>query len=220
MAKIRVAVIGAGGFAREVRWLIEEITRSGKQQFQFLGYVVSDLNALGAHDDQKAVLGDYGWLEEHSNSVDAVTIGIGTPSVRKTVATTIGARYPNLDWPALIHPSVQADFVSCKIGTGSILCAGVIATVAISISPFVMVNLACTIGHEAQIGAYSVLNPTVNISGGVTLRDRVLVGTGAQVLQYVEVGSGASIGAGAVVTKNVDADTTVVGIPAKPLLKK
>jgi acetyltransferase-like isoleucine patch superfamily enzyme len=65
-----------------------------------------------------------------------------------------------------------------------------------------------------------VLNPTVNISGGVELGDGVLVGTGAQVLQYLKIGDGAQIGAGAVVNKNVNPDTTVVGVPAKELVKK
>jgi serine acetyltransferase len=61
-----------------------------------------------------------------------------------------------------------------------------------------------------------VLNPTVNISGGVTLGRGVLVGTGAQILQYVSVGDHATVGAGAVVTKPVAESTTVVGMPAKP----
>jgi serine acetyltransferase len=48
----------------------------------------------------------------------------------------------------------------------------------------------------------------------------VLVGTGAQILQYVQVGEGAQVGAGAVVTKDVPPGVTVVGIPAKALEKK
>jgi serine acetyltransferase len=83
--------------------------------------------------------------------------------------------------------------------------------------PFSMVNLACTIGHETRIGKSCVVNPTVNLSGGVTLEQEVLVGTGAQVLQYIRVGAGATIGAGAVVNKDVLPHETVVGIPAKPL---
>jgi len=39
------------------------------------------------------------------------------------------------------------------------------------------------------------------------------------VLQYVEVGEGATVGAGAVVTKNVPPGATVVGVPAKPLAR-
>ena len=45
----------------------------------------------------------------------------------------------------------------------------------------------------------------------------VLVGTGARVLQYLQVGEGATVGAGAVVTKNVPAGQVVVGVPARPL---
>jgi acetyltransferase-like isoleucine patch superfamily enzyme len=70
------------------------------------------------------------------------------------------------------------------------------------------------------IGRGCVLNPTVNISGGVELGSAVLVGTGAQILQYVKIGDGAVIGAGAVVNKDVNAETTVVGIPAKELIKR
>jgi serine acetyltransferase len=44
----------------------------------------------------------------------------------------------------------------------------------------------------------------------------VLVGTGAQILQYLQVGSHTIVGAGAVVTKNVESDATVVGVPARP----
>lgn len=53
-----------------------------------------------------------------------------------------------------------------------------------------------------------------------SLGKRVNIGAGAKVLGSVFVGDGASIGANSVVVKDVEADTTVVGIPAKPLKKK
>jgi serine acetyltransferase len=43
----------------------------------------------------------------------------------------------------------------------------------------------------------------------------VLIGTGAQVLQYLHLGSGAAVGAGAVVTRDVPEGVTVVGKPAR-----
>jgi sugar O-acyltransferase (sialic acid O-acetyltransferase NeuD family) len=217
MKKKSIVVIGAGGMAREVRWLIEDLN-AAEARYEFLGYVVTDLSRLGEHDSKADVLGDYSWLEK--NKVDCVAIGIGTPVARLKVARELSARFPQMEWPALVHPSVKMDRGSCKVGRGVILCAGTIGTVNLKLEDFCMVNLSCTIGHEATIERGCVLNPTVNISGGVTLKEGVLVGTGAQVLQYLTVGEGATVGAGAVVTKDVPPGVTVVGIPAKELRSK
>jgi sugar O-acyltransferase (sialic acid O-acetyltransferase NeuD family) len=219
MNKKRIAVIGAGGFAREVAYLIEHIN-AAPMQWEFVGYVVSDLSKLSERDSREQVIGDVEWLvAKAGKGIDAAAIGIGTPSVRAQIGRMLEEKAPGLEQPALIHPSVIFHRGSCKIGKGVLLCAGVIATVNIEFGDFSMCNLACTIGHEAKIGVGTVLNPTVNVSGGVVLGDEVLVGTGSQLLQYVKVGDRAVVGAGAVVTKDVVAGVTVVGVPAKPLAK-
>ncbi len=212
----KIIVVGAGGFAREVRWLIEDLVRGGAD-FDFAGYVVSDLSKLGEHDSREEVLGDYSWIERHAGVLDSAAIGIGTPASRIRVSQDLADRFPWLRFPSIVHPSVRMDRASCKVGPGVVLCAGVIGTVNVSFEPFSMANLSCTIGHEARIGRGSVLNPTVNVSGGVVLGEGVIVGTGAQILQYVKVGDRAVIGAGAVVTRDVAPGVTVVGVPAKPL---
>ena len=174
----------------------------------------------GAHDSVDQVLGDFDWLDAHRQEVDAVAIGIGTPEARSTIGTQIRAEFINLGMPPLVHPTVRLDRGTCSLGDGVLLCAGTIATVNVVLEDFSMVNLACTLGHEARIGVGSVLNPTVNISGGVVLERSVLVGTGAQILQYVKVGEETIVGAGAVVTKDVQPGMTVVGAPAKPLERR
>jgi sugar O-acyltransferase (sialic acid O-acetyltransferase NeuD family) len=214
-----MVVVGAGGFAREVEWLISEINHVAPT-YEISGFVVSDVRMLGEHDSTDRVLGDLNWLHEHRGEFDAATIGIGSPAARCTIGATLRERHPDLELPALVHPSVRYDEETCAVGAGVLLCAGTIATVNVVFEDFSMVNLACTVGHEARIGRGAVLNPTVNISGGVTLEESVLVGTGAQILQYVTVGAGAIVGAGAVVTKSVEPGVTVVGAPAKPLVKR
>ena len=47
----------------------------------------------------------------------------------------------------------------------------------------------------------------------------MVVGTGAKILQYLEIKSDSIIGAGAVVAKNVEEGSTVVGVPAKAIKK-
>jgi serine O-acetyltransferase len=62
-------------------------------------------------------------------------------------------------------------------------------------------------------------NPTTGVAGKrhPTIRSGVVIGSGAQVLGPIEVGEGAKIGANSVVTKDVAAKQTVVGIPARPV---
>ncbi len=87
---------------------------------------------------------------------------------------------------------------------------------------FTVIGETAEIGNDVTIYQNVTLGGT-NPSGGAagkrhpTLRDGVVIGSGAQVLGPIEVGERAKIGANAVVTKDVEAKSTVVGIPAKPV---
>src|SRR5271166_6153632 len=166
----KIAIFGAGGFAREIAWLIDEINWD-YPQFEFLGYLPNDPSNLGKNDSRDHILGDINWLDGNQE-VDALALGIGNPERKAKVVSEVESRFPGLEWPALIHPTVQFDRTTCRIERGVVLCAGCIATVNVVFEEFCMVNLLCTIAHEARIGKYAVINPTANLSGGVTLGDR------------------------------------------------
>ena len=75
-----------------------------------------------------------------------------------------------------------------------------------------------TIYHMATLGGISPSinsNDQRNIKRHPTLKDNVVVGSGAQILGPVTVGKNAKIGANAVVTKDVPENAVMVGIPAK-----
>ncbi len=75
-----------------------------------------------------------------------------------------------------------------------------------------------TIYHMVTLGGIS---PSIdsdnqrNVKRHPTLKDNVVVGSGAQVLGPIVVGKNAKIGANAVVTKDVPENAVMVGIPAK-----
>ena len=99
---------------------------------------------------------------------------------------------------------------------------------------FIDHGMACVIGETTEIGDDVTLYQGVTL-GGVspsvdsdaqrdqkrhpTLGDKVIVGSGAQVLGPIVVGTGARIGANAVVTKDVPECATVVGIPGRVVSK-
>lgn len=212
----RIAIIGAGGMAREIASAIRAINALSPR-FDFLGYLVSDTSKLGDHDSAAEVLGDLTWIENNRGSLDALAIGIGTPGPRVNLSRDLVRRFPDIEWPVIVHPTAIVEYESAKLGVGCFLGAGCVTTVNLTLEAFALLNFGCTVGHEAVIGHGSVINPGANISGGVVIGEGVLIGTGAQVLQYLRVGSGSTVAGGAVVVRDVPDKVTVAGVPARPL---
>ena len=85
---------------------------------------------------------------------------------------------------------------------------------------FSVIGESAEIGDDVTIYQHVTLggtNPTTGVGGKrhPTLRNGVVIGSGAQVLGPIEVGEGAKVGANSVVTRDVAPGQTVVGIPAK-----
>ena len=219
MAQRKLVIIGAGGFAREIKWLAADITAAARpgDGFEFVGYVVSDTGRSSPFDSAEEILGDFDWLRDHPEAFDCLAMGIGNATPRLKVADELEAEYGPEYWPALIHPNAHFDRDSARIGHGVQFCTHAVATVNLVLGAHAVVHYGCTVGHESRLGRAAVLNPGANISGGVNIGDGVVIGTGAQVLQYLTVGDGATVGGGAVVTKDVAPGIVVVGVPARPL---
>lgn len=207
----KIAIIGAGGFGREVKMLIDQINE-----------ITPSYEITGFYDDKEhaEIINGVPYLGqvENVNTINdtlCLAIAIGDPITKKKVIGKITNQ--NIEYPNLIHPSVIIGKDNVSFGKGNIICAGVIITVDIQIEDFVILNLSCTLGHDTKIKSFSSFMPTVNISGEVVINESVYVGTGAKIINLLEIGENTVVGAGAVVAKSLPANCTAVGIPAKPI---
>lgn len=208
----KIYIVGAGGFAREVAWLIEDINEK-KLTWEIAGFIDDNLENLGKELNGYKVLGDMDYLNNQSKA--NVVIAIGNGEIREKIANKIKKH----EFPVLIHPSVIKSKI-VEIEEGSIVCAGNIITTNIKIGKYNIINLDSTIGHDVILEDYVTVLPSVNISGNVNIGLRTTIGTGTAIIQGVEIGKDCMIGAGSVVNKAIQNYSTAVGVPARVIKTK
>jgi len=195
-------IIGAGGFGREVFWQIGQ-----KSEYNILGFV----------DDnpELSVLGNIDWLMKYPGEI-YVAICIANPKIRQDIYNKL-KNHAHIKFPSLIMDGVRAS-ETVSLGIGCIICCDVLLTVNITLGDFVIINPRCNIAHDTILGDFATLYYNVNIAGAVQIGGGSEIGTGAVVIQNKTIGENTIIGAGAVVIKDIPADCTAVGVPARVLL--
>ena len=206
-------IIGASGFGREVAWLVERIN-SKEPTWNLLGFIDDNDDIQGQKINGYAVLGK---SEDVSKYTGAYFVcAIGASKTREKVINQVKGINPDIKFGTVIDPSVEMSNL-VTVGEGTIICAHTIITVNVEIGSHVIINLDCTVGHDAVIQDFVTLYPSVNVSGITNIGYCSELGTGMQIIQGKTVGNYSIVGAGAVVVKDIPDKCTAVGSPAKPI---
>lgn len=203
-------IVGTGGLGRGVAALVESIDETDSA-WNLVGFVDDDESLHGQSSMRYPVHGGVEWLSQREEGF--YTIGIGDGTVRRRIATQLdrSAVRP----VSLLHPSVSPHRTA-EIAPGAILRKGVTTAVDFKIGRHTVLNMNCTIGHDSVLESFVTLHPGVHVSGSVYVDTGVTMGSGSVVLPGIRIGPHARVGAGAVVTEDLPADCTAVGVPARP----
>lgn len=209
---MKLIILGAGGFGREILETISEINSHTNNSYEVLGFLEQGASRnSGKLIRDLPVFGDIDFIKEIDTNEVKFVAAIGRSAWRQNavkVAKQYGANFINI-----YHPN---SFVSKwnTIGEGAIIQSQCILQCDIKIGSFFVANDNVAIGHDTVIGNFVHVNPNVNIAGGTIIGDDVFIGVKATILTS-NIGSGSIIGACSLITKDVPPNMIAKGIPAK-----
>lgn len=208
---IPVVGFGAGGHAK----VVIEILRS-LQDYTIVGLLEARRELWGKSVLGVEVLGDDSMMTElKQRGIEHAFIGVGTVGDaqprRQLYEKVAGFGFQ-------IVPAIHAAAIvssSATIGAGPTIMAGAIVNANAVIGNNVIVNTGAIVEHDCVIGDHTHIATGARLAGGVQVGRGSHIGIGAVVRQEILIGDGAIVGAGAVVVRDVPAEKTVIGVPAR-----
>ena len=206
----KIAIIGAGGFGREVACLINAINEESKD-WDFIGFF-DDVKDIGYENEYGKVLGRIKDLNSYPESL-AVVIAIAKPSAIEVIVKSINS--PNIYFPNLIAPDIIFfDKNNMSLGQGNIIGFGCSISCNVRIGNFNIFNCFISVGHDTKIGNYNAVMPSTKISGDITIGDRNFFGASSVILEKLTIGNDTTIGANSLIFRNTKDKNTYIGNPA------
>lgn len=209
-----IAIVGAGGFGREMASLLKRINQH-EPIWNFIGFFDDDLinKPIGSKNEYGEILGSSVELNKYPYSL-SVILAIGKPKAMKTVYEKITNTL--VDFPNIIAPDANIlDVDNFSLGKGNILCSFSSMSCNVRLGDFNVFNNRVSLGHDVLVGDFNSFMTASRISGGTCIGTMNFFGVSAVVLPGVKVNKGTTVGANSVVMRNTKDDGVYIGNPAK-----
>lgn len=209
-----VLIIGAGAQAKYVTDTISYLPK-----FRVAGIIDTESNPKmhGKEINGAKIVGGLEYLNCVSEKTVKLILAHSSNQRKEELAKMLSEK--GFQFTAIVHPAATISKYA-NIGEGAIINAGAVIQSAAKIGRFVMIHANCVVEHDSVLEDFVNLAPGVILAGHVHVKKGAYVYTGSKVIPKVTIGKNAVVGAGAVVLKDVPEAVTVVGAPAKAILKK
>lgn len=208
-----LVILGTGGSACDVLDVVEAINFQGLEPaWEVVGFL-DDAEAAGSRRLGFAVLGSLREAGKYAGHTFVNAIG-SEKSFRRLPEILGATGLAAARFATLVHPRASVSS-RARLGSGVIVNHGSSIGGGARIGDFVTLCPGSIVGHDASIEDYTVVAPGAIVSGFVRVGRGCYLGAGAMIRQHLEVGAGALVGMGAVVVRGVEAETVLVGNPAR-----
>ena len=205
-----IVVFGASGHAKVVIDIVERVgaykviglVDSGKPEgLEWFGYRV-----LGSEASLPELMSLYGF--------EAGIVAIGDNWTRYLVVNGITKVVTDFRFIRAIHPSSLLGR-GVRIGSGTVIMAGVTINSDTTIGDFCIVNTAASLDHDNELGNFASVAPGVLTGGNVRVGQFAALSIGASIIHGRTVGPHAVVGAGATVIDDIPGYSVAWGTPAR-----
>src|SRR5690625_1842387 len=195
--KDKLLIIGAGGHGKVVADIAIKINRWKEIAFlddKLNGQIIFGLN----------VIDKIGKLNKYVDQYDVV-VGIGNNHTRQKIQYRLEKIDASI--PVLSHPSAIIG-TDVTVGKGTVIMGGVVINCSTFIGEGCVINTGATIDHDNQISDFVHISPGTHLAGSVYVGNNSWLGIGSIINNNIRITDHCNVGAGAVVTKNIDKSGT------------
>ena len=214
--RLKLMVIGAGGFGQEVIWAAK-CFNCIHPMYDIVGYCDDDPTKRGRTVYGYPVLGALEEVDRELSPKPAFVCAVGRNADRKKVV----GRALALGWVpvTIIDPTVVvAEGVT--VGGGSYVGAGSILSPEARIGSHVIINHACSIGHNSVLEDFVQVSPGGRVSGACRLKEGSMLASNAVLAPGVTLGAFSTLGACSFAMRDIDDHVTAVGNPARIIARR
>lgn len=205
----KLAIIGAGDLGQLIAH-----HAVGDNHYEIAGFF-DDFRAPGDLAGDYPVLGGVEAILPlfQAGQFDELMIAIGYKhlAVRRALFQRFAGQVP---LGSVVHSSASVD-ASCRLGTGIFVLPGCVLDRNVVLADNVVLNTACVIAHDSEVGAHTFLSPRVAVAGFVQIGEGCNIGINTTLIDNITIGDGIQTGGGTVVIKSLVQPGLYVGNPAR-----
>ena len=147
-----------------------------------------------------------------------VYVAVGRGSLRKMMVDKAKERFPQADFPSVIHPLAYIS-PSAKVGQGCFVGPFAVINTSARVGDFCIVNTSALVEHDCVVEDYCTINPGAVLCGTVKVEAGATVGANCSVREGRRIGKDEVVGMQAAVVQDVlgqaEKGSFWGGVPAK-----